>query len=153
WLLRRGRNQHSVRKSRQFRSPIITTFEMKQTSIDSTSVLKALAQVKDYWSPRIVGRVNDQYVKVAKLLGQLEWHKHDREDEMFFVVYGRLRIQLEQREVVLAANEFFVVPKNTLHNPIADEECGIVLIETVSTLHTGLVQTPLIKSIDQQLSG
>lgn len=118
---------------------------------ESINFLQALEHVKDYWSPRVVGQVNDQYIKVAKLKGHLTWHKHDNEDEMFFVVYGRLRIQFEDREVVLLANEFFVVPKNTLHNPIAEEECGIVLIETVSTLHTGNVETPVTKSIDEQL--
>ena len=62
---------------------------------------QALEQVTEYWSPRIVGRVNDQYVKVAKVKGQLAWHKHEREDEMFLVVYGWLRLQFEDKEVQL----------------------------------------------------
>lgn len=119
--------------------------------LEPINFLQALGQIKHYWSPRIIGRVNDQYVKVAKLKGQLAWHKHEQEDEMFLVVYGRLRVQFQAKEVALQAGEFCVVPRNTLHNPIADEECGIVLIETVTTLHTGNVSTPSTKTIEQQL--
>lgn len=114
---------------------------------------KSLADVCDYWSPRVIAQVNDQYVKVAKLKGQLAWHKHDKQDEMFLVVYGSLVIELENERLVLKAGDFCVVPKGTLHNPVAEEECGIVLIETVSTLHTGDVQTPMTKSIESQLAG
>ena len=97
-----------------------------------------LRQVEAHWTPRVVGKVNDQYVKVAKLLGQLVWHAHDAEDEMFLVVSGTLRIQLpEGREVVLTPGQFYVVPRGTQHNPVADEEVEIVLIETVTTAHTG----------------
>ena len=119
----------------------------------SVNFLQALEQITEYWSPRVVGRVNDQYVKVAKVQGQLAWHKHDSEDEMFLVVYGRLILQFEDKEVVLNPGDFYVVPKGTMHNPVAEEECGIVLIETVTTQHTGDVLTPLTKSIEEQLSG
>ncbi|WP_158820495.1 cupin domain-containing protein [Granulicella sp. S156] len=119
----------------------------------SVNFLQALEQITEHWSPRVVGRVNDQYVKVAKVQGQLAWHKHDSEDEMFLVVYGRLILQFEDKEVVLNPGDFYVVPKGTLHNPVAEEECGIVLIETVTTRHTGDVDTPLTKSIEEQLSG
>jgi mannose-6-phosphate isomerase-like protein (cupin superfamily) len=117
----------------------------------SVNFLQALEQITEHWSPRVIGRVNDQYVKVAKLQGQLAWHKHDSEDEMFLVVYGRMIIQFEDKEVALNPGDFYVVPKDTLHNPVAEEECGIVLIETVTTLHTGEVDTPLTKSIQEQL--
>jgi len=119
----------------------------------SVNFLQALEQITEHWSPRVIGRVNDQYVKVAKVQGQLAWHKHDSEDEMFLVVYGRLILQFEDKEVVLNPGDFYVVPKGTLHNPVAEEECGIVLIETVTTQHTGGVDTPLTKSIEEQLSG
>ena len=88
----------------------------------------ALKTVTEHWSPKVVGQVNDQYVKVAKVRGQLVWHKHDHEDEMFLVAYGRLKIQLEGREVVLNPGDFYVIPRDTLHNPVAEEECGLVLI-------------------------
>ena len=121
--------------------------------IAPVNFLQALEQITEHWSPRVVGRVNDQYVKVAKVQGQFTWHKHDSEDEMFLVVYGRLILQFEDKEVVLNPGDFYVVPKGTLHNPVAEEECGIVLIETVTTQHTGGVDTPLTKSIEEQLSG
>lgn len=112
---------------------------------------QALDSVTEYWSPRVVGRVNDQYIKVAKVKGEFTWHRHDAEDELFLVVYGSLTIQFEDRTVTLGPGDFCVVPKGTMHNPIAAEECGMVLIETVSTRHTGNVESPLSKSIAQQL--
>lgn len=111
----------------------------------------ALGGVSEYWSPKVVARVNDQYVKVAKLKGQLVWHKHDTEDEMFQVLNGRLVIQFADHEVVLGAGDICVVPRGVMHNPIAQKECWIMLIETVTTKHTGNVQTPFTKSIEQQL--
>jgi len=119
----------------------------------TVNLLAALDGVTEHWSPKVVGRVNDQYVKVAKVQGQLAWHKHDDEDELFQVVRGRLRIQFEGgAETVLEAGEFCVVPRGVLHNPAADEECWIVLIETVTTKHTGDVETPRTRSIEQQLA-
>ncbi|HSC46808.1 MAG TPA: cupin domain-containing protein [Gammaproteobacteria bacterium] len=126
---------------------------MRETPSAAVNFKQALESVTEHWSPRIIGRVNDQYVKVAKLKGQLVWHKHEQEDEMFLVVYGRLIIQLEGREVMLNPGDFYVIPKNTLHNPVADEECGVVLIETVTTLHTGDVVDPRTKTIEKQLAG
>ena len=107
--------------------------------------------VTEYWSPRVIARVNDQYVKVAKLKGEFTWHRHDDEDEMFLVVRGRMKIQLEKSEVELGPGDFHVVPRGVLHNPVADEECWIMLIETVTTKHTGNVDSPLTKTIEQQL--
>jgi mannose-6-phosphate isomerase-like protein (cupin superfamily) len=120
--------------------------------MQAINVREALGSITEYWSPKVVGRVNGQYIKVAKLKGELAWHKHDDEDELFQVITGRLIIQLEeQREVRLGPGDIFIVPKGTMHNPIVEEECGIVLIETVTTRHTGDVDTPLTKTIEQQL--
>ena len=121
--------------------------------VQSVNLLAALDSVTEHWSPKVIGRVNDQYVKVAKVRGQLAWHRHDDEDELFQVVRGRLRIQFEGgAETVLEAGEFCIVPRGVLHNPVADEECWIVLVETVTTKHTGEVDTPLTRSIEQQLA-
>ena len=122
-------------------------------SLNPMNFTEALKSVTEHWSPRVVGRVNDQYVKVAKVKGQLVWHKHDHEDEMFLVVYGHLRIELKDRTVELGPGDFYVIPKDTLHNPVAEEEVGLVLIETVSTKHTGDVQDARSKTIEQQLAG
>jgi mannose-6-phosphate isomerase-like protein (cupin superfamily) len=120
--------------------------------ISPTDVAAELEHVTEHWTPRVVGRVNDQYVKVAKLLGELVWHAHEEEDEMFLVVSGRLRIQIEgDREVVLDPGQFYVVPKGVRHNPVADEEVEIVLIETVTTAHTGDVTVEGTVPIDRQV--
>ena len=112
-----------------------------------------LERVIDYWSPRIVGRVNDQYVKVAKLKGELVWHKHDAEDELFYIVKGRLVIQYKDGAVTLNQGDFHIVPKGVMHNPVAEEECWIALIEPVTTAHTGDVVTERTKSVEEQLGG
>ena len=109
-------------------------------------------QVRDLWSPRVIGRVNDQYVKIAKLRGEFVWHSHADEDELFLVVRGRLRIQFEDGELELAPGDFHIVPKGVMHNPVADEECWVMLIETVTTQHTGDVQSPRTRSIEEQLA-
>ena len=119
------------------------------TSIDIES---QFAGVTEYWSPRVIGRVNDQYVKIAKLKGEFVWHTHEAEDELFLVVRGKLRIQLEDGEVQLGPGQFVVVPRGVRHNPMAAEECWIMLIETVTTKHTGEVVTPLTRTIAEQLT-
>jgi mannose-6-phosphate isomerase-like protein (cupin superfamily) len=107
--------------------------------------------VTDLWSPRVIGRVNDQYVKVAKLQGEFVWHAHGDEDELFFVVRGTMRIQLEDGDVTLRPGEFVVVPRGVRHNPIAADECWVMLIETVTTKHTGDVVTERTRTIESQL--
>lgn len=109
-------------------------------------------RVTDYWSPKVIGRVNDQYIKIAKVKGEFTWHAHEGEDEMFLVVKGNLVIQLEDGEVRLGPGQFVVVPRGVRHNPVAAEECWLVLIETVTTKHTGDVESPLTRSIAEQLA-
>ena len=122
------------------------------TALHGIDVAAELLQVQAHWTPRVVGRVNDQYIKVARLLGELVWHAHDAEDEMFLVVSGRLRIQLpDDQEVVLTPGQFHVVPRGVQHNPIAEEEVEIVLIETVTTAHTGDVVTERTVPLDRQV--
>jgi quercetin dioxygenase-like cupin family protein len=120
--------------------------------ITTVNLLESFSTIDEYWSPKVIGRVNDQYVKIAKLKGQLAWHKHDYEDELFQVIKGHLVIQLQDGQISMNAGEFCVVPRGVMHNPVAEEECWIVLIETVTTKHTGDVQTPLTKTIAEQLS-
>ena len=110
------------------------------------------ARLTDHWSPRVVGRVNEQYVKIAKLQGEFVWHAHADEDELFLVVRGRLVIQLEDGEVVLGPGQSVVVPRGVRHNPIAAEECWVVLVEPVATKHTGDVVTDRTRSIEEQLA-
>lgn len=112
---------------------------------------QAAAALTEYWSPRVVGELEDSYLKVAKLLGTFGWHSHDHEDELFLVLAGQLRIELETGAVELAEGELFVVPKGVRHNPVAQAECLILLIERKTTLHTGNQVTGRTRSIAQQL--
>ncbi len=105
----------------------------------------------DYWSPHIVAEVDDCYVKVAKVKGSLTWHRHEAEDELFLVLKGTLRIEMEDRTVTLNSGELFVVPKGVRHNPVADQDCHILLFERKSTAHTGDVMTDRTRSIAEQL--
>jgi mannose-6-phosphate isomerase-like protein (cupin superfamily) len=97
--------------------------------------------------------VNDQYVKIARLQGDFVWHAHEGEDELFLVVRGSMRIQLEDGDVTLGPGEFVVVPRGVRHNPVAAEECWVMLIETVTTKHTGDVVTERTRSIEEQVGG
>jgi mannose-6-phosphate isomerase-like protein (cupin superfamily) len=99
-----------------------------------------LAKVKEPWSPKIVGEVNDTYVKIVKFTGEFVWHHHDNEDELFLVVKGRLRMKFRDREVTVTPGEFVIVPKGVEHMPVADEEVQVVLIEPKTTLNTGNVR-------------
>jgi mannose-6-phosphate isomerase-like protein (cupin superfamily) len=109
------------------------------------------AGLTELWSPRVVGEVDDAYIKVAKVQGSLAWHSHENEDELFFILKGRLRIEMESGPVELNEGEMFVVPKGVRHNPVAEQECHLMLIERKSTLHTGNVATEKTRSLAEQL--
>lgn len=109
------------------------------------------ASLTEFWSPRVVAEVDDAYIKVAKVHGSLAWHSHENEDELFLVLKGHLRIEMESGPVELGEGEMFVVPKGVRHNPVAEEECHLMLIERKSTLHTGDVVTEKTRSLDEQL--
>jgi len=117
-----------------------------------TDIVSRFDEVTEYWSPKVIAQVNDQYVKIAKLKGEFVWHAHDAEDELFLVVRGQLCIQLEDGDVQLGPGQIVVVPRGVRHNPIASEEVWVVLIETVTTHHTGDVVSPRTRSITEQLT-
>lgn len=91
----------------------------------------------EYWSPKILGEVNDCQVKAVKLKGEFVWHHHENEDELFLVLKGTLRMKFRDSETVVRDGEFVIVPRGVEHLPIADEETRILLIEPKSTLNTG----------------
>ena len=91
----------------------------------------------DLWSPKVVGRLDDYEIKLAKIEGEFVWHKHDGDDEMFLVVAGGVTIELRDRDVALEAGEFFVVPRGVEHRPVAKQECQILLFERAGVAHTG----------------
>lgn len=99
----------------------------------------------EYWSPKIVGELNGQNVKLAKFKGEFVWHKHDNEDEMFFVVEGTLKIEFRDKTITLNKDEFIIVPKGVEHKPIAENEVLVMLFEPVTTLNTGDTENELTK--------
>ncbi len=91
----------------------------------------------EYWHPKIVGELNGQHVKLVKLKGEFVWHKHDDEDELFYVVSGILSMEFRDKTVEIQPNEFIIVPKGTEHRPVALEEVAVMLFEPKTTLNTG----------------
>ena len=124
----------------------------QEAHMQSVASPKAVAEsLAELWSPRVVGELDDSYVKVAKVHGTFGWHNHEHEDELFFILKGCLRIEMESGPVVLNEGEMFVVPKGQQHNPVAAEECLVMLIERKSTLHTGNVVNERTRSLTEQL--
>ena len=115
-------------------------------------VLAQFDRVTEYWSPKVIAQANNQYVKVAKLLGEMEWHRHAGEDELFWVLRGRLRLEFRDHVAELAEGPCCVVPRGVEHHPVAAEECWIALVETVTTRHTGERTTSQTRSIEDQLA-
>jgi quercetin dioxygenase-like cupin family protein len=112
-----------------------------------------LQQVKAYFSPKIIGEVNDQYVKIAKVKGEdIPWHNHANEDELFYIVKGSLLMEVENEpNRTMNVGDLLVVKKGVNHRVSAAEECHIMLIETKTTKHTGEVKSAITKSIEEQM--
>ena len=96
-----------------------------------------LGLFQEYWSPRIVGELNDSYVKLVKLKGEFVWHQHENEDELFLVVKGRLLIKLRGHDLWIGEGEFVIVPRGVEHCPVAEDEVHVLLLEPKSTVNTG----------------
>jgi mannose-6-phosphate isomerase-like protein (cupin superfamily) len=115
----------------------------KEATVEKVNLIEKFTLFDEHWTPKIVGELNGQYVKLAKLKGEFVWHHHEAEDEMFFVVNGSLRMRLPEEEVVVGAGEFLIVPRGVEHCPVADEEVHVLLFEPKSTAHTGNVQSEM----------
>lgn len=118
---------------------------------DPVSLARVAAGLTELWSPRVVAELDESFVKVAKVHGTLAWHAHEHEDELFYILKGTLSIEMEDRTVVLNEGDAFVVPKGVRHNPVAAQECHLMLIERKSTLHTGNEVTAKTRSLADQL--
>lgn len=105
--------------------------------MDKVNIVEKLAMFHDHWNPRIVGELNGQYVKLVKLQGEFVWHKHDAEDEMFYVLKGEFQMEFRDKTVELKENEFIIVQKGVEHRPVAEKEVTVMLFEPASTLNTG----------------
>jgi mannose-6-phosphate isomerase-like protein (cupin superfamily) len=106
------------------------------------NLAETFGRFADHWSPKIVGDVNDMHVKVVKLAGEFVWHQHEREDELFLVIAGRLRMRLRDGDREVGPGEFIIVPCGTEHCPVAlTDEVHVVLLEPKGTLNTGNVSS------------
>ncbi len=112
----------------------------------------AFLGLNNYFSPKIIGEVNDQYIKVVKIKGQeVPWHNHEIEDELFYIVEGSLLMEVENQEnLIMQKGDFYVVKRGINHRVSSTEECSIMLIESKTTEHTGKVKSHITKSIDEQ---
>ena len=106
---------------------------------DKVSLVEKLGLFQDYWSPKIVGELNDSFVKLVKLKGEFVWHHHETEDELFLVLKGSLLMKLRDRDIRVEEGEFVIIPRGVEHLPVAEEEVHVLLLEPKSTLNTGNV--------------
>ena len=109
--------------------------------MEKVNLAEKLALFSEHWTPKIVGELNGQQVKLAKLKGDFVWHHHEHEDELFLVLHGSMDLHLRDRVVHLEEGEFFIVEQGVEHMPVADEEAHVLLLEPASTLHTGNVRS------------
>lgn len=117
--------------------------------MDVINLKEKFTLFQDHWHPRIIGEVNDSYVKLAKLTGDFVWHHHENEDELFLVVQGQLLIKLRDRDLWIEEGELVIIPRGVEHFPVAEEEVHVLLLEPKSTLHTGNVDHErTVKTLD-----
>ena len=105
--------------------------------MEKVNLVQKFSLFSEQWSPKVVGELNGQQVKLAKLQGSFVWHHHEAEDELFYVVKGTLKILLRDQTIELSEGEFFIVPRGVEHLPVADEEVWVLLFEPATTLNTG----------------
>ena len=108
--------------------------------MDKVNLVEKLKTFDERWEPKIVGELNGQHVKLVKLQGEFIWHRHATEDELFYVISGRLTIRLRDEDIVLDPGEFFIVPHGIEHKPVAEKEAHVLLFEPDTTLNTGNVR-------------
>ena len=113
--------------------------------IEKIAISEKLSLIDDYWNPRIAGELNGQHVKLVKFKGEFVWHKHENEDEMFYVLQGSFRMELRDRMIEINEHEFIIIPKGVEHRPVAEEEVSVMLFEPATTLNTGNTRGELTK--------
>ncbi len=105
--------------------------------MEKVNIAQKLSLFNDHWQPRIVGELNESHVKLVKVQGEFIWHHHDDEDELFWVLKGRLNMQFRDQEIWLEEGEFLIVPSGVEHRPVAPEEVHLLLLEPKGMLNTG----------------
>lgn len=109
--------------------------------MEKINLIQKFYLIKDHWSPKIVGEINDVYVKLVKFQGEFIWHLHEAEDELFYVVKGTLVMKLRSGDITVGEGEFIIIPRGVEHMPVASEEVHVMLIEPKATLNTGNIQS------------
>ncbi len=117
--------------------------------MDKINVLQKLSLFNEHWTPKIIGELNGQYVKLAKVKGEMVWHKHDNEDELFLIIKGELKIHLRDELITLNEGEIYIVPKGVEHKPVAEEEVHLMLFEPKETAHTGDVKSEMTVEVQE----
>jgi len=115
--------------------------------MNKVNIAEKLSLFSDYWNPRIVGELNGQQVKLVILKGEFVWHKHDHEDEMFYVLNGMLQMEFRDKTVIVQPGEFIIVPRGIEHRPVANDEVALMLFEPAGTINTGDAQSELTRTI------
>lgn len=110
-------------------------------SVQKVSIEQKLELFKEYWSPKVVGELNDQQVKLVKIKGEFVWHKHDNEDELFMVIKGKMDMHFRDKIVEVNEGEFIIVPRGVEHKPVAEKETHIMLLEPKGVVNTGNAET------------
>lgn len=119
--------------------------------VEVITLAEKFARFSDHWSPKVVGELNGQMVKLAKFRGAFEWHHHENEDEMFLVHRGSFRMEFRDHVVELSAGQFLIVPRGVEHRPVADDEVEVVLFEPATTLNTGNVVSERTREVLDRL--
>jgi len=115
--------------------------------MDKINIQHKLSLFNDHWNPKIIGELNGQHVKLVKFKGEFIWHKHDNEDEMFYVLKGKFVMEFRDKNIELSENEFLIVPKGIEHRPVAEKEVSVMLFEPAATLNTGDKVSDLTKIV------
>ncbi len=108
--------------------------------MEKVNINQKFSQFSDHWNPRIIGELNGQQVKAAKLKGEFIWHQHDHEDELFLVTKGKLKMEFRDKTIEVQEGEFIIVPRGVQHKPVAEEEVELLLFEPASTVNTGNIE-------------
>ena len=123
----------------------------KNAAMDKFNLDEKLGRFQDTWNPRVVAELNGQFVKLVKLQGPFVWHAHEREDEMFLVLHGRMRMELRDRTIELGEGDAFVVPRGVEHRPVAEEQASVLLFEPATTLNTGDVREERTREVLERI--
>jgi len=117
----------------------------KKENMETINLKEKFGLFKEHWTPKIIGELNGQQVKLAKLHGEFIWHSHEHEDELFMIIKGTLKMEFRDKMVELQEGEILIVPKGVEHRPIAEEEVHVMLFEPAAIKHTGKVEHELTK--------